>query len=204
MAYSRDTDLQKMLPHIFTFGIDSFAEYHQPAADEVARDIRREFIPRQSTLTASGFDPDMLDDEQMRRAACLRVLAWHILPRLAMEQPVRTSTAESKSINGTEAPGTITTTISAEVTRNDLTNGYTENTSSNEQNAQAETASTENAEATKEVTTTFNFAGASRLYANLYKEELRAVIEDGILYSTESGVARIYPRPLSESKRMRR
>lgn len=85
MAFSSDDDLRSMLPAIFNYGIDSFSEYHALAEEEVARDVRRLWIPRQYTVAFSDFDRFNLDPAQWKRAACCRVLGWHALERLATE-----------------------------------------------------------------------------------------------------------------------
>lgn len=88
MAFSSDTDLQGILPAIFNHGITDFSVYHANAEDEVIRDIRKEFIPRQHTVALADFDKTKLTESQWTRVNCLRVLGWHALPRLATETTV--------------------------------------------------------------------------------------------------------------------
>lgn len=83
MAFSTDEDLLAIQPSIFDYGISSFEEYHETAAEETARDLRTGWIPRQRTVKEAEFDRYALDEAQWRRAACYRVLGWHILPLLA-------------------------------------------------------------------------------------------------------------------------
>ncbi|TCD47021.1 hypothetical protein [Chlorobium sp. N1] len=85
MAFSTDDDLRSMLPAIFNYGVTSFEEYHAPAEKEVARDVRRLWIPRQYRVSFSEFDRFRLEAAQWSRAACCRVLGWHALARLATE-----------------------------------------------------------------------------------------------------------------------
>lgn len=197
-----------MLPAIFSLGIDSFAEYHQPAADEVARDLRREFIPRQSVISPSGFDPDMLDSDQMRRAACLRVLAWHVFPRLAVEQPASVVTAQSENSSEADSPGDTTTTSTSSDSSSDdesATPPTKTSTSNSETTTTAdESTSSSSAEVSKTVQPTFDYKGAISVYRDLYREELVSVIEDGILYISGGRLLRVFPRRFSEQKRLLR
>jgi len=101
MAFSSDSDLRAILPAIFNHGLTSFAQYHEPASKELGRDIRHLWIPRQSTVLFKDFDTDRLDADQWKQAACLRVLAYHVLPRLVLEAPL-TST-KTASTNATKA-----------------------------------------------------------------------------------------------------
>jgi hypothetical protein len=111
MAFSSDSDLQTMLPAIFSYGISSFAAYHQPASDELGRDVRRLWIPRQSTVKAADFEPDNLDSDQWKRAACCRVLAWHVLPILMLESPKTSNKTETLNATKTDTEtDSITTT----------------------------------------------------------------------------------------------
>jgi len=84
MAFSSDADLLAMQPGIFNYGVVSFADYHQKAEEELVRDIQLFWIPRQYVLTVDSFDRYQLDEGQWKRAACCRVLGWHVLPRLAV------------------------------------------------------------------------------------------------------------------------
>lgn len=153
MAYSSDSDLQKMLPTIFSYGITSFAGYHQPAADELARDIRRLWLRRQTTVTLQSFDPDSLDEEQMKLAACLRVLAWHVLPRLALEQPVIHTRTDAESGSGSETTGEPTTT--------------------NESSKDGQ----------RTTTSSPSFIDLAKNYKQAYREELANIIDDGVRYN---------------------
>lgn len=154
MAYSTDSDLQSMLPTIFSYGIASFTAYHQPAADELARDIRRLWIPRQSAITSADFEPDALDEDQMKRVACLRVLGWHVCPRLALEKPVTQTRIDAES-------GTDTKTIADPTTMTEASK-----------------------EAQRTTISSPDFTALADAYKQAYREELHDVIEDGLIYNS--------------------
>ncbi|NTU58914.1 MAG: hypothetical protein HGB00_08390 [Chlorobiaceae bacterium] len=101
MTFSSDTDLQNILPGIFSYGITSYAQYHATAAAELIRDIRRYWIPRQSTVLFKDFNKDKLDSNQWVRASCLRVLAYHVLPRLVLEVAPTDTTPDFKTLINT-------------------------------------------------------------------------------------------------------
>jgi len=90
MAFSTDADLMAMQPGIFDYGFSSFEQYHPVAEAELARDIRILWIPRQRVVKAADFDHYQLDAAQWKRAACCRVLGWHVLPMLAVSTDATT------------------------------------------------------------------------------------------------------------------
>ena len=101
MVFSSDSDLRIILPAVFSYGIASFEQYHATAAAELIRDIRRYWIPRQSTILLKNFNQDKLDSSQWVRAACFRVLAYHALPRLVLEVTKTDTTPDFKTLIST-------------------------------------------------------------------------------------------------------
>ena len=101
MIFSSDSDLRNILPAVFNYGIASFEQYHATAAAELSRDIRRYWIPRQSIVLFKDFNPNKLDSSQWVRAACLRVLAYHALPRLVLEATPTDTTPDFKTLIST-------------------------------------------------------------------------------------------------------
>lgn len=88
MVFSTNGDLQEMWPDIVVkLDIASVTPYHEQAANEVGREIRKIIVPAHREFNVLyQFDYTKLDISQMKRAACLRVLAYHTFPRLNVEQ----------------------------------------------------------------------------------------------------------------------
>lgn len=84
--FTTDNDLQQLLPALFNYSITEYSQYHEPAGLEVVRDIKRLWIDRQEAVSRAQFDENLLDEDQLKRAACLRLIAWHALPRLSTEE----------------------------------------------------------------------------------------------------------------------
>jgi hypothetical protein len=97
MIFCDDSDLVRVQPGVFGYGVASFEELHEIAGDEVVRDVRRVwgalvgaygfgaygFGAYGDTLVReSNFNPDMLNPVQWNSAAVYRVLGWHVLPML--------------------------------------------------------------------------------------------------------------------------
>ena len=95
--FADDSDLVRVQPSVFGYGVGSFEELHDVAGDEVVRDVRRVWgalvgvcgdgaygdtplrVPDWGVM---NFDAAMLNPVQWNSAALYRVLGWHVLPML--------------------------------------------------------------------------------------------------------------------------
>jgi len=84
MIFCDDSDLVRVQPSVFGYGVASFEELHEVAGDEVVRDVRRYWggAYGDTPVRESNFNPDMLNPVQWNSAAVYRVLGWHVLPML--------------------------------------------------------------------------------------------------------------------------
>ena len=87
MIFADDSDLERVQPSVFGYGVASFEELHEVAGDEVVRDLRRVWCAvvgayGDTPLRVRNFDADMLNPVQWNGAAVYRVLGWHVLPML--------------------------------------------------------------------------------------------------------------------------
>ena len=108
MIFCDDSDLVRVQPTVFGYGVASFEELHEVAGDEVVRDVRRYWVGAYDYTPVRGaygdgaydfgaygdtplrvpdwgvrnFDADMLNPVQWNSAAVYRVLGWHVLPML--------------------------------------------------------------------------------------------------------------------------
>ena len=82
--FADDSDLLRVQPSVFGYGVASFEELHEVAGDEVVRDVRRYWggAYGDTPVRESNFNPDMLNPVQWNSAAVYRVLGWHVLPML--------------------------------------------------------------------------------------------------------------------------
>ena len=90
MVFTDDSDLLRVQPYVFEQGIASFASFHAVAADELVRDLKKEWLGAlhafsidQPTWWDCTFDAEKLNPLQWKSAALYRVLGWHVLPLLA-------------------------------------------------------------------------------------------------------------------------
>jgi hypothetical protein len=89
MVFTDDSDLLRVQPSVFDLGIASFEDYHQVAADELVRDVKRYWLRYLHVISLefpswwdTNFNPDKLNPAQWNQAAAYRVLGWHVLPLL--------------------------------------------------------------------------------------------------------------------------
>ena len=82
--FADDSDLVRVQPSVFGFGVASFEELHEVAGDEVVRDVRRVWggAYGDTPVRVRNFDAAMLNPVQWNSAAVYRVLGWHVLPLL--------------------------------------------------------------------------------------------------------------------------
>ena len=90
MVFSDDTDLLMYQPYVFEQGIASFASFHAVAADELVRDLKKEWLRALHAFSNDlptwwdcTFEGEQLNPVQWKSAAVYRVLGWHVLPLLA-------------------------------------------------------------------------------------------------------------------------
>ena len=84
MIFCDDSDLVRVQPSVFGYGVASFEELHEVAGDEVVRDVRRYWggAYGDTPVRVMNFDAAMLNPVQWNSAAVYRVLGWHVLPML--------------------------------------------------------------------------------------------------------------------------
>jgi hypothetical protein len=80
MAFSRDWNLQEIIPDILDFGIDNFIDEHARAQAELEREIRNRWWHR--TGYAGELDTSLLTDSQWTKANSYLVLWKYALPKL--------------------------------------------------------------------------------------------------------------------------
>jgi len=80
MAFSTDTDLTALVPDILELGIDSFADEHAKAEEDLKREIRNKWWPR--TGFNGELDPTLLTQSQFTRCNAYLVLWKYALPKL--------------------------------------------------------------------------------------------------------------------------
>jgi len=80
MAFSKDSDLQTIVPDILDLGIDSFADEHAKAEEDIKREIRRRWWPR--TGYKGEMNDSLLTDSQWTRTNAYLVLWKYALPQL--------------------------------------------------------------------------------------------------------------------------
>lgn len=80
MAFSKDSDLQTIVPDILDLGIDSFADEHAKAEADIKREVRRRWWPR--TGYKGEMDDSLLTDSQWTRTNAYLVLWKYALPQL--------------------------------------------------------------------------------------------------------------------------
>lgn len=85
MAFASDDTLLQLIPTIFDFGIESFADELATAEADVARKIQIEWFNRRRT--PSTFDITLLTQTQWNNATLYRALGYYIFPRLSKWLP---------------------------------------------------------------------------------------------------------------------
>lgn len=80
MAFSRDWNLQEIIPDILDFGIDNFIDEHATAQAELEREIRNRWWHR--TGRDGEMDTSLLTESQWTKANSYLVLWKYALPKL--------------------------------------------------------------------------------------------------------------------------
>jgi len=93
MAYTTDSDLQKIEADIFTYGIETAGTWHDETADDINRMLHLEWFPKASKDYISGdyqtidfrdFDPDRIKNpEKITKMAAYWLLGNYFFPALS-------------------------------------------------------------------------------------------------------------------------
>lgn len=80
MAFSRDYNLQELIPDILDFGIDNFIDEHALAQADIEREIRNRWWKHSGI--SGEMDSSLLTESQWTRSSSYLVLWKYALPKL--------------------------------------------------------------------------------------------------------------------------
>lgn len=91
MTMSTDEDILEYMPDLFDYGIQDFSDYHEKTRQDIFRQLRVEWWPKQRLErfdikvlnNNTEMDEELLTESQFTRAAVFHVLSYYILPILS-------------------------------------------------------------------------------------------------------------------------